>query len=113
MLLYIDQVPSLDRLDKLFTSAHGAAEKLFKTVEEISRAPSEVGKLTNRSIKAIFIKFFKHRSCVPRSALNHSLLIECLDKTSQCKPFLFSVDGGLEINEFCYSECKQINITED
>ena len=35
MLFYIDQVPSLDRLDKLFTSAHGATDKLFKSVEEI------------------------------------------------------------------------------
>ena len=89
MLLYIVQIASLDRLDKLFTSAHGATEKLFKSVEEIYRAPSEVGELTNRYIKAIFVKFLKHRSCVPQSALNHSFLIECQDKTSQCKPFCF------------------------
>lgn len=55
MLLYIDQIPSLDRLNKLFTSAHGATEKLFKNVEEIYRAPSEVGELTNRYIKGYLL----------------------------------------------------------
>lgn len=48
MLFYVHQVPSLDRLDKLFTGAHDATEKLLKSVEEIYQAPSEVGELTNR-----------------------------------------------------------------
>lgn len=48
MLFYIGQVATLNRLDKLFASAHGAAKKVLISVEEIYRTPSEVGELTNR-----------------------------------------------------------------
>ena len=49
---------------------------------------------------------------MPRKALIRTISIEFQDKGLQRKPFCFSLNGGNDINEFCFLACKQINITE-